>query len=327
MATIEQRAVHRASTIRARPFRFCVQCSSPTQVDARSWRELARRCEGLGYATLTVSDHLDEQVGPVAALMAAADATTTLRIGAMVLCNDFRHPAAVAKEAATLDVLSEGRFEFGLGAGWLLSDYRRAGIDFDPASVRIERMAEALSIVKQLWSGESVDFTGRHYRVQGLVGTPLPVQTPHPPVFVGGGGQRMLALAGREADIVGLNATMSKGVIDASIGADATAAATDRKLAWVRAAAGERWPHLDVQTRVHLASVSADREHLAEVLAAGFGLTPAEALGSPHALVGTVEQLVDDLVERRERFGINVIGLPFDAMDAFAPVVARLAGM
>jgi probable F420-dependent oxidoreductase len=308
-----------------RRFRFSVQCSSPTHVDAQSWRELARRCEGLGYSTLTVSDHLDEQVGPVAALMSAADATTTLRIGAMVLCNDFRHPVAVAKEAATLDVLSGGRFEFGLGAGWLLTDYERAGIELDPAGVRIERMAEALSIVKRLWSGEPVDFDGSHYRVRNLVGTPRPMQVPHPPVFVGGGGRRMLSLAACEADIVGLNATMSKGVIDASIGADATAAATERKLGWVRAAAGDRWARLDLQTRVHVAMVTDERDSLADVLAAGFGLTPEEALGSPHALVGTVEQIVDDLVERRERFGINVIGLPLDAMDAFAPVVARLA--
>lgn len=309
-----------------RPFRFSVQCSSPTQVDSRAWRQLARRCEAMGYATLTVSDHLDEQVGPIAALMAAADATTTLRIGAMVLCNDFRHPVAVAKEAATLDVLSDGRFEFGLGAGWLLTDYHRAGIELDPARCRIERMAEALSIIKQLWSGKPVDHRGVHYQVRDLIGTPRPLQVPHPPVFVGGGGRQMLSLAGREADIVGLNATMSKGVIDASIGADATAAATERKLSWVRAAAGERWRHLDLQTRVHLAMVSDDRTGLADALAAGFGLTPTEALGSPHALVGTVGQIVDDLVERRERFGINVIGLPLDAMDSFAPVVARLAG-
>jgi probable F420-dependent oxidoreductase len=310
-----------------KPFRFTVQCSSPTEVTSRSWRELARRCEGLGYSTLTVSDHLDEQVGPVAALMAAADATTTLRVGAMVFCNDFRHPVALAKEAATLDVLSEGRFEFGLGAGWLVTDYRRAGIELDPAAVRIDRTAEALEVVKALWSGQSVDFEGEHYRIDGLVGTPIPVQRPHPPVFIGGGGERMLSLAGREADIVGLNATMAKGVIDASIGADATGAATERKLDWVRRAAGERFADLEIQTRVHLALVTDDRVGLADAMAAGFGLTPDDAMSSPHALAGTVDEIVADLVARRERWGINVIGLPIDAMDAFAPVVARLAGV
>lgn len=308
-----------------RPFRFSVQCSSPATVDARSWRELARRCEGLGYATLTVSDHLDEQVGPVAALMAAADATTTLRIGAMVFSNDFRHPVALAKEAATLDLLSEGRFELGLGAGWLRSDYERGGIRLDPPSVRIARLAEALAIVKALWTGEPVHHDGEHYRIDGLTGSPRPHQSPLP-VFVGGGGERMLRLAGRQADIVGLNTSMASGAIDASTGTDATPAATERKLDWIRDAAGPRWPRLDLHTRVHLALVSEGRQEVAEALAAGFGLTPAEALGSPHALVGTVEQLVEDLVERRERYGINVIGLPLEAMEPFAPVVAALAG-
>jgi probable F420-dependent oxidoreductase len=309
-----------------RPFRFSIQCSSPTAVDARSWRELARRCEGHGYRTLTVSDHLDEQLGPAPALMAAADATTTLRVGAMVFCNDFRHPVALAKEAATLDVLSEGRFEFGLGAGWLRTDYDRAGITLDPPGTRIDRLAEALTVIKGLWSGEQLSFTGRHYRIDGMAGTPKPVQQPHPPVFVGGGGRRMLTVAAEHADIVGLNATMASGAVDASIGTDATAEATERKLAWVRAAAGPRAAHLEIQTRVHLAMVHDDRASIAELFAPAFGLTPAQALASPHALVGTVEELVDDLVERRERFGINVIGLPLDAMDAFAPVVAKLAG-
>lgn len=309
-----------------RPFRFSVQCSSPAAIDARSWRELARRCEALGYTTLTVSDHLDEQVGPIAALMAAADATTTLRIGSVVFCNDFRHPVALAKEAATLDVLSGGRFEFGLGAGWLRADYDRAGITLDAAGDRIARMAEALTIITALWSGEPVDFHGQHYHVSGLAGTPRPVQSPRPPVFVGGGGRQMLKLAGRHADIVGINASMAAGVIDASIGTDATPAATERKIGWIKEAAGDRWPTLDLHTRVHLALITDDRDAVADALASGFGLTPADALGSPHALVGTVEQIVDDIVERRERYGINVIGLPLDAMEAFAPVVARLQG-
>lgn len=308
-----------------RPFRFSVQCSSPTKVDVESWRALARRCEDLGYSTLTVSDHLDEQVGPIAALMSAADATTTLRVGAMVFCNDFRHPVALAKEAATLDALSGGRFEFGLGAGWLRTDYDRAGIELDPAGVRIGRMAEAIEVIKGLWTGKPLHFAGEHYRIAGLVGTPVPVQSPLP-VFIGGGGDKMLTLAGRQADIVGLNATMTTGQVDSSIGLDATVEATERKLAVVRAAAGDRFAELDLHTRVHFALVTDERQEVAEALASGFGLEPTDALLSPHALVGTVDQLVDDLVERRERFGINVIGLPLDAMEQLAPVVARLAG-
>lgn len=308
----------------SRPLRFCVQCSSPTEITAVAWRELARRCEDLGYSTLTVSDHLDEQVGPVAALMAAADATTTLRVGAMVFCNDFRHPVSLAKEAATLDLLSEGRFEFGLGAGWLLEDYERAGIQLDRPGIRIARMAEAITIMKGLWSGDEVNFAGEHYTITGLTGTPLPTQRPLP-LFIGGGGKKMLTLAGQEASVIGLNVSMVSGAVDASVGPDATAAATARKIGWIKDAAGDRFDSIDLQTRVHLALITDDRRSIAEAMAAGFGLTVEESLESPHALVGTVDQVVDSIVARREQFGINVIGLPLDAMDAFAPVVARLA--
>lgn len=311
---------------RNRPFRFTIQCSSPTGLSRRSWRDLARRCEGLGYSTLTVSDHLDEQVAPTAALMAAADATSTLRIGSMVFCNDFRHPVALAKEAATLDVLSEGRFEFGLGAGWLRADYRRAGITLDPPAVRIERLGEAIEVIKQLLGDRPCSFSGRYYRVEGLAGTPKPLQRPRPPFFVGGGGPRLLRLAAREADIVGLNPIMASGAIDPSIGPDATAAAVARKVAWIREAAGARWEGLEIQTRVHAVIVTEDRWSVANAMAGMFGLTPEEALGSPHALCGTVGQIADDLVAWREQYGINVVGVPVDALESLAPIVARLAG-
>ena len=308
------------------PFRFAVQCSSPPSADARSWRELARRCEGLGYSSLTVSDHLDEQLAPIAALSAAAAATTTLRLGAMVFCNDYRHPVVLAKEAATLDVLSEGRLDLGIGAGWLASDYRRAGIPLDPPTVRIDRLAEAITVLKCLFADEPCRFSGRHYRVDGLPGTPRPVQRPHPPILVGGGGRRLLSLAAREADVVGLNPRMDRGAIDASAGADATAEATERKIGWIREAAGERWPRLTLQVRVHLVVVTEHREQVAEDLAAGFGLDPQQALDTPHALCGSHRQIVETLLERRERFGISAIGVGLDALEDLAPVVARLAG-
>lgn len=309
-----------------RPFRFTVQCSSPAGLSRRSWRDLARRCEGLGYSTLTVSDHLDEQVAPATALMAAADATSTLRVGSMVFCNDFRHPVALAKEAATLDVLSEGRFDLGVGAGWLRVDYQRAGIPLDAPRVRIERLGEAVAVIKQLLSDEPCTFSGRYYRVEGLSGTPKPLQRPHPPLFIGGGGRQMLRLAAREADIVGLNPVMASGAIDASIGPDATAESVARKVGWIRQAAGPRWEDLEIQTRVHAVIVTDDRWSVASAMAGMFGLTPQEALGSPHALCGTVEQIADDLVAWREQLGINVIGVPIDALESLAPVVARLAG-
>lgn len=309
-----------------KPFRFGVQCSSPPGVTAASWAALARRVEDLGYSRLTVSDHLDEQLAPIAALMAAADATTTLRIGSLVFCNDYRHPVVLAKEAATLDVLSGGRFELGLGAGWMRSDYERAGLPLDPPAVRVERLGEAIEVVRGLFGPAPCTFHGRHYRIEGLQGTPRPVQRPHPPIVVGGGGRRLLELAARQADVVGLNPRMAAGVIDAAAAADGTAAATERKIAWVRAAAGDRFDRLELQARVHLVVVTDDRDAIAAELAPAFGLSPAEALGSPHTLVGTVDQIVDDLVARRERFGISAIGVGLDALESLAPVVARLAG-
>jgi probable F420-dependent oxidoreductase len=309
-----------------RPFRFGVQCSSPPTVDAASWRALARKVEGLGYSTLTVSDHLDEQVAPISSLMAAADATTTLRLGAMVFCNDYRHPVVLAKEAATLDALSGGRFELGLGAGWMRSDYERAGIPLDPPGLRIARLEEAIAVLKCLFAPGPCSYEGRYYQVRGLEGTPAPAQRPHPPILVGGGGRRLLSLAGREADVVGINVNMAKGVIDASAGPDATAEATERKIAWVREAAGARWADVELQVRIHLVVVTEDRHAVAEALAAGFGLGVEQALATPHALCGTVDEIVDALVERRERYGISSIGVALDALDDLAPVVARLAG-
>jgi probable F420-dependent oxidoreductase len=308
-----------------RPFRFAVQASSPPG-DGTSWADLARRCEDLGYDVLTVADHLDDQLAPLPAVMAAAAATTTLRVGTMVLCNDYRHPAVLAKEAATIDVLSGGRLELGLGAGWLRSDYEHAGLPFDPAPVRIDRLAEAVTVIKALMADGPCDFDGRHYRVRGLDGTPKPAQRPHPPILIGGGGRRVLTLAAREADIVGLMTVMASGSIDAATIATGTAEATDERLSWIREAAGARWDHLQIQTRIHFAMVTDDRDAIAASLAGGFGLTVDQALATPHALCGTVDQIVDTLLERRDRWGISVIGLGADALDSFAPVVERLAG-
>jgi probable F420-dependent oxidoreductase len=309
-----------------RPFRFSVQCSSLPSADPRSWAELARRCEGLGYGTLTISDHLDDQLAPLPALMAAADATTTLRVGTMVLSNDLRHPVVLAKEAATVDVLSGGRLELGMGAGWMPDDYRRAGMAFDRPGVRVERLAEAIAVVKGLMAAGPLTFSGRHYQVDGLQGTPQPVQRPHPPILVGGGSPRILGLAAREADVVGVLPSMAGGSVDAAMGADATAEATDEKVGWVRRAAGERWADLELQVRVHVVVVTPHRTELVEAAAPGFGLTTEQALASPYALCGTVDQIADDLVIRRERFGFSAIGVDVDALDELAPVVARLAG-
>jgi probable F420-dependent oxidoreductase len=307
-----------------RPFRFTIQASRLGHPD--ELRPLARKAEDLGVAVLTVADHLDDQLAPLAALMAAADATTTLRVGSLVFANDYRHPVVLAKEAATVDVLSGGRLEFGLGAGWMAEDYRAAGISMDRPGVRIERLEEALEIITALWSDGPVSYQGRHYRIDDLEGLPKPAQQPRPPIVIGGGGPKVLALAGRHADIVGLNPALPAGVIDARAGASATAAATQAKIDQVRAAAGDRFDRIELQTRVHLAIVTDDRESMFEAFASGFGMTPDEARESPHALCGSVEQIVDDLVERRERFGISTIGLSASSLDDLRPVIDRLAG-
>lgn len=306
------------------PFRFGIQCKGPA--DARGWPALARQVEDLGWSTLTVADHLDDQLAPIPAAVAAAAATTTLRVGTMVLSNDYRHPVMVAKEAATLDVLSDGRFELGIGAGWMSSDYAATGISMDRAGARIERLTEALVVLRGFWLGGPFSFEGEHYQVKDLEGRPLPTTEGGPKLVIGGGGERVLRLAGRVADIVAVNVNLKAGVIDERAFPDGTPSATDRKIAWIRDAAGDRFEQVELQVRVHLAMVTDDRQGVVDELAPAFGLTPEEAAATPHALIGSVEEICDQLVERRERWGISYIGLSADQLKPFAPVIARLAG-
>jgi probable F420-dependent oxidoreductase len=208
----------------------------------------------------------------------------------------------------------------------MTQDYAAAGIPLDRPGVRIARLAEAITIVKGLMADEPFTFTGTHYQVSGLDGRPQPVQRPHPPILIGGGGPRVLALAAREADIVGVNMALASGRIDESAGPSSTAAATDDKIAWIREAAGERFDAIELHVRIHLTAISDDRRGLAEAVSPAFGMTAEEGLASPHALVGTVDEIIETLQARRERWGLSYIGLSVDAMDAMAPVVAKLAG-
>jgi probable F420-dependent oxidoreductase len=305
-------------------FRFGIQCKGPA--DPIGWPAHARKVEDLGWSTLTVADHLDDSLAPIPALMAAAAATSTLRVGTMVLANDYRHPVMVAKEAATLDVLTGGRFELGMGAGWMTTDYHAAGIPLDRPVLRIDRLAEALAVLRGLWADGPACFIGEHYEVNDLDGRPTPSTPGGPPVVIGGGGERVLRLAAQHADVVALNVNLKAGVIDERAFPDGTPEATDRKLAWIRDAAGGRFDQLELQVRVHLAMVTNERDRVIEEMAPAFGLTPAEASATPHALIGSVEEICEQLVERRERWGISYLGLSGDQLDAFAPVVARLAG-
>ena len=307
-----------------RPFRFGVQ--EHRAPNAQAWREKARLVETLGYTTLYLPDHFGDQLSPIAALMSAADATTTLRIGSLVFDNDYRHPVGIAKEAATLDLLSEGRLDFGLGAGWQVSDYEQTGIPLDTPGVRIERMAEALQIIKSFFAGGSVSFVGKHYKVDGVEAAPMPVQRPHPPIVLGGGGKRMLRLAGREADIVSVNFNLSEGRVNRNLVRTGLAGATDEKVAWIKEAAAERFAEIELSVTVFVANVTDDRDTVAGALAAGLRSEPGEILQTPHFLIGTVEQIIEDLQARRERFGISYVVVPDEAAVSLAPVVERLTG-
>jgi probable F420-dependent oxidoreductase len=280
----------------------------------------------MGYAALYLPDHFDKQPGPIASLAAAAAATTRLRIGSLVFDNDYRHPVVLAKEAATLDVLSDGRLDLGVGAGWMARDYEKAGLPFDSAGTRIERLEEAIQVLKGLFAGGKFSFRGEHYTIQELEGFPPPVQKPHPPFLLGGGGRKMLTLAGREADIVHMNFNLSEGRINPKMVRTGLAAATDEKVSWIKEGAGSRFDDIELGLTIFRASVTEDRDAIAAAFAPMMELEPGDVLEMPHFLVGTVDQIVEDLQARRERFGVSHIVLPDDAADDLAPVVERLAG-
>ena len=308
----------------SRPFRFGFSLDGLDDPD-----EMARRvrwAEDAGYSSVVMTDHFDERHGPLVALTTAALATDSLRVGTLVLANDYRHPAVLAKELASLDVVSDGRLEVGIGAGWMTSDYEQAGIGYDRPGVRIDRLDEAISVLEGCFSDGPFDFDGDHYRISGLESWPKPVQQPRPPLLLAGGGHRMLALAGRRADIVGINPSLHSGTIDEHAGPTATAEATDAKLAVVREAAGDRFDSIELQTRIHLAVITDDAHALAAVAAPAFGITAEQALNSPHALVGTVDECVDRIEGWRERWGVSYISLMGSSAEEMAPVVERLAG-
>ena len=308
-----------------RPFRFGVNVR-----DAGSraeWMDKARKVEDLGYAALTVPDHLATLLAPIPAVVSAAEATKRLRVGTNVLNNDLRHPVLVAREAATVDLLTDGRFDLGLGAGHMESEYDQAGLRFDPGGTRVERLAEAVTIIKGLLGGEQVTFAGRYYRVAGHTIHPLPLQRPRPPILIGGNGRRILTLAAKEADMVGLTGiTFRAGGTEPDLSAWKTAA-VDERVRLVREAAGERYDRLELSALVQRVVVTDNPRQAAEELASRWTqLSVEEILQSPYALIGTVDHLVEELRRRRDRWDISYYVIFEPYMDAFAPVVARLAG-
>jgi probable F420-dependent oxidoreductase len=309
-----------------KPFRFGVSVRSAQS--RAEWVEKARKVEELGYSTLTVPDHLTDLMAPMPALASAAAATKHLRVGTYVLNNDLRHPVLVAREAATVDFLTDGRFQLGLGAGSIQSEYDEAGLAFDTGRERVDRLAEAVTVIKGLLKGEQVTFAGRHFRVTGHTIAPLPVQKPHPPILIGGNGRRLLALAARDADIVGLSGiTFRRGGAAPPDLSGWRVSGVDERVQLVREAAGDRYPRLELNALVQRVVVTDDRRRAAEELTSRWAqLTADEFLASPYVLVGTVSQMTDDLLERRERWGISYYVVHEPYLEAFAPVVARLAG-
>ena len=308
-----------------KPYRFALQIADAVSDD--DWREKARRAEGLGYSTLYMPDHfVDTRLAPMPAIAMAAAVTQTLRVGTLVLGNDYKHPAIVAKEAATIDLLSDGRLELGIGAGWMEADYTALGIPYDTAGTRIDRLAEAVQIIKGCWGEGAFSFSGNHYSIVDYDGSPKPVQQPGPPLLIGGGGKKVLTLAGREADVVGINPNLRAGAVTADAVQTSLAEHTREKIAWVREAAGERFEEIELQIRYFLCAVTDDRVGLAEMMAPGLGLTAEEALESGVALVGTVDHIVEQLEQRREEWGVTYVVVGDDVAEQLAPVVARLAG-
>ena len=310
---------------RTRPFRFGIQVAAP--YDAKGWVELARRVEDLGYSTFTMPDHFTQQLAPVPALMAAASATEHLRIGALVFDNDYKHPVVLAKELATMDVLSDGRLEIGIGAGWMASDYEASGITYDSPRVRIDRFEEALAVIKGALAEGPFSFAGTHYTIADYDGQPLPVQRPHPPLLIGGGGKRVLSIAAREADIVGINGTLTAGTIGPEALATMTYETVADRVAVVRKAAGERISDIELNIRAFFVSITEDATTVIDNMAAWVKVEPSLIAASPFALVGTVNEITETLLRRRDELGFSYVIVGPGEVETFAPVVAaRLAG-
>ena len=308
------------------PFRFGVTLFGAAS--RNEWIAKVHKVEDLGYSVLQVPDHLGNQFSPILALMAAAEASRTLHLGTLVLDINYRHLALLAKEVATLDLLSEGRFELGLGAGWIARESQMAGIPFDPASQRVGRLEEAVQLLKGLFSDGPLTFTGRSYSLNGFEVFPKPFQHPHPPLLLSGGGKRMLSIAGCFANIITLNPPVAPDGNSIDM-AEATAEATAQQIAWIREAAGDRFAQIELGNFV-IGGVKTQREQRGDPrIAALFRSRTTGELQSPqgiYTLVGSVDQICDQVLANRERFGISYISVLEQDLETFAPVVAQLSG-
>lgn len=293
--------------------------------------ETARRAEAAGFATFLLRDHFIEepfghQLAPLTALASVAAATKRLRVGSMVLCNDYRHPVLVAKEVATLDLLSGGRFELGLGAGFSRPEYEAAGLPYEPPGVRVDRLAEALQVFKGLFGAAPFTFAGRFYTVTSLDAFPKPAQRPYPPIMVGAGGRRMLAIAAHEADIIGLQTASLASGRNTPDPSGLLAETIAEKIGWIRKEAGPRFDHIELSI-VSSFVVAENRQAAAEALvrARGWDSLPVERVFEmPSIFIGSVDQIVEDLQGRRERYGISYYVVPDTSLDMVAPIIERV---
>ena len=320
-----------------RPFRFGLQAFAGQS--AGEWFDTVQRAEDAGYSTLFSSDHyfgpgaISDATGhrpvdlaPLTSIAMAAARTSSLRVGCRVFACDLHHPVVLAKEMATLDLLSEGRLEVGLGAGWVRDEYDGLGVPMERPGVRIAKLAEYVGVLRAHFSGQQMAVDGDFVHVAGFAGRPLPVQQPGPPIMIGGGAPKILGLAGRLADIVSVNFDNSSGKLgSASVmtsGADETAS----KIGWIKDGAGDRFDALEIEIGAYFVAVGDGAESSLETIAGRFGVPAGEFAAHPHALFGSVEQICDTLMERRERYGASYITVAQRHLEEFAPVVAALTG-
>jgi len=320
-----------------RPFKFGIQ--SYVAESGADWRDQVRAAEDLGYSVFTVADHyigpgpaLDRAAHPiqniaaVPAMAVAAAITDTIMIGCKVFCVDYHHPVVLAKELATIDMMSEGRLEVGLGAGWVAAEYEAMGITLDRPGIRIERLEAVADLVRRFLAGESLDIRSEYVTAFDFDANPVSPQPGGPKLMIGGGAPRILGMAGRIADIISINLNNKAGTLKGPGVVNATAEATLEKVGWIRDGAGDRFDDIELEIAAYFAFVGDGTAAVADGMAGAFGITPDEMRAHPHALFGSVDEVVAELERRREAYGISYITVGDEAMEAFAPVVAKLAG-
>lgn len=324
-----------------KPFRFSLQ-SFNTDSPA-NWRSLIQKTEDLGYSTFYLADHFlsegpalestfhpPQMLGAVPAIAMALEQTKTLRVGARVFCNDYRHPFMTAKEAATMDYLSEGRLEFGIGAGWIKNEYEAVNLPFDEFPERFSRFAEFVHAYKAFMSGQPLDLDGDFIKWSGFHGTPAPAQKPWPPLMIGGGSKKILEFAGAEADIVSLNFNNRAGMLGPDGMSSGLAAATAKKIQWIKNGAGERFKDIELEIGAYNTIITDHQQPTAAAIGEALGMSAEDILSHPHCLIGSVDFICEELERRREAYGISYIAVLDDGennmVEAFAPVVEKLAG-